>query len=605
MTKEDSNKILGYECKNVVHIPRPNPDLPDVHLIKEVIHYEDGTLKPNIRMVKNFKRKIWVTARTKRNHVQKKEYEHIDNLMEYECTQSDLVDTVSRALDMRYSSISKNLRKMQNSPYLYGADVESVCFIKNNYKKKWPTLFSKSTNCAFDTETDMLHGHKQIIIASAFFNDEGIIGVTKEFVSGFLNPEEAFKKAFKDHSKDDIDIDKVTFFVEERNIDILIRVFAWIHERKPDFVTIWNMDFDINKIIECCDRNNYPIEDLLSDPSVPKEFRYFKYRQGTTSKTTASGVFKSKPLQDIWNVVTVPASFCFIDPMCLYRQIRITGALEPGYGLDAVAKRLGVSAKLKFDKAEGLAKEKWHQVMQRDYPDIYLVYALIDPKVILNIDEKIKDIAYTVQPSAGYSDYGRFNSQPKKIHDEYFFYCLEERQLVLATLPDDVVEDETVDDMKADKLALEKAKYGEEEPDEEDDEEDSNPGVDNGGYHATSGTLGLKGWVLTLDPQNSVLGLKLIEDEPNLHSNVRKFGFDSDATAAYPTISDTCNVSKTTTTKELIAVQGIPREVFRMQNLNFIFGQTNAVEYCTTMHQLPKPYEMLEEFQKEMSTIDM
>ena len=74
MTKEDENIIVGYECKNVIHIPRPSPDLPDVHLIKEVIHHKDGTLKPNIRLIKNFKRKIWVTARSKRNHVQKKEY---------------------------------------------------------------------------------------------------------------------------------------------------------------------------------------------------------------------------------------------------------------------------------------------------------------------------------------------------------------------------------------------------------------------------------------------------------------------------------------------------------------------------------------------------
>ena len=58
MTKEDENIIVGYECKNVIHIPRPSPDLPDVHLIKEVIHHKDGTLKPNIRLIKNFKRKI-------------------------------------------------------------------------------------------------------------------------------------------------------------------------------------------------------------------------------------------------------------------------------------------------------------------------------------------------------------------------------------------------------------------------------------------------------------------------------------------------------------------------------------------------------------------
>ncbi len=54
------------------------------------------------------------------------------------------------------------------------------------------------------------------------------------------------------------------------------------------------------------------------------------------------------------------------------------------------------------------------------------------------------------------------------------------------------------------------------------------------------------------------------------------------------------NVSKDTTVKELIDVQGIDKEVFKLQNINLFFGSTNSIEYCTTMYNLPDLYELEE-----------
>lgn len=53
------------------------------------------------------------------------------------------------------------------------------------------------------------------------------------------------------------------------------------------------------------------------------------------------------------------------------------------------------------------------------------------------------------------------------------------------------------------------------------------------------------------------------------------------------------NVSKETTSRELISIDGIDEEVFRIQNLNLVIGQTNALEYVTTMFDAPKPNELL------------
>ncbi len=54
-------KETARECRFVIHIPSRSSDTHDVHLIKEVIHYDDNTTEPNIRFVKDFKRPYWVT----------------------------------------------------------------------------------------------------------------------------------------------------------------------------------------------------------------------------------------------------------------------------------------------------------------------------------------------------------------------------------------------------------------------------------------------------------------------------------------------------------------------------------------------------------------
>lgn len=63
-------------------------------------------------------------------------------------------------------------------------------------------------------------------------------------------------------------------------------------------------------------------------------------------------------------------------------------------------------------------------------------------------------------------------------------------------------------------------------------------------------------------------------------------GYPSDGTAA--------NVSKDTTVRELLEVDGIPQDVFMLQNINLFFGRVNSLEYCNVMHQFPTMYKLLE-----------
>jgi hypothetical protein len=62
--------------------------------------------------------------------------------------------------------------------------------------------------------------------------------------------------------------------------------------------------------------------------------------------------------------------------------------------------------------------------------------------------------------------------------------------------------------------------------------------------------------------------------------------------AAYPTNELVFNVSRETTSKELICVAGIDEFTQRMQTINFSAGHVNAVEFCTKMLDMPSLIEL-------------
>ena len=97
----------------------------------------------------------------------------------------------------------------------------------------------------------------------------------------------------------------------------------------------------------------------------------------------------------------------------------------------------------------------------------------------------------------------------------------------------------------------------------------------------------------------SVLGLPLILEDKYILTNFRAYVYDSDCVSAYPSATSVANVSKGTTLREIILIGDIPERTFRMQNLNFILGEINAVEYCQTMFKLPKAEDLLKEFMEE------
>ena len=564
------NKIVSRECRFVTHLPEIHNKRPDTHLIKEILHFEDGTSKPNLRRVVNYERPLWVTKEAYRNHKQKKEWEDESKLKMVMTTESNKGRLLSKLLNAPHMWNRGN--ELMANPYVYGADMLSRSFIKKEYLKKYPDIFTANTVCMLDIETDVVKGTKDILMITLVFGEKIFTVIDNDFVSGISDVKGnvlscADKYIGEDIKENNLDIEIV---VTNDKLDIVKVAFEQIHKWMPDFLAIWNMDFDINEITKYIIKHKGYPEDILCDPSLPPELRHINYKKGKTKKVTASGQTKPLNPSEQWHTLDLSASFYVIDAMCTYRRLRSPpGPEEPSYSLDFILGKELNLGKLKFDEANHVSPGlPWHVFMQSKFKIEYIVYNIFDAYAMEKLEKKNKDLSYTLPKFSNTSIFEKFSSQPKMIADAFFFYAKEEKNNIMGSVG--FVRDTEVEMV------------------EDEDDEDYVDTIEN------TGILSLKGWIVTLPSHMSAPGLKLLEDFPDIATNIRGYVADTDATAAYPTATEVGNVSKSTTVKELSKIKGIPEPIFRSQNMNLILGPVNSVEYATNMFKAPELEDILD-----------
>ena len=165
------------------------------------------------------------------------------------------------------------------------------------------------------------------------------------------------------------------------------------------------------------------------------------------------------------------------------------------------------------------------------------------------LDEKTKDLSVTVPMFAQSTDFCDFTSMPKRAVNELFWFNLTSKG-----------EDKRVNGTASSEIEVEMDEL----------------------------TTDVKNWIVMLH-QARVFdnGLRIIKGIESLSTNIRIAGADLDVSAAYPTNELVFNVSKETTLKELVSIEGIDEFTQRMQTINFSAGHVNAAEFCTKMFGMP------------------
>lgn len=553
------DEIAGYECKHVVYCAPPQYGQADLHVIKEIVHTTTGKHIPRMRCVPNYQRSFWVTQKGRQDHQEKKEWEHVDRLIEYRSTQSKLLDTAARALEQPW--YRGDMRRLARSPYLYGTDINSTALIKQGYQAKFPTLITPAKLAVFDTEKDVVNGTKQIIIAALTCREKVFIAVQQSFVDGITDPANKAHVMYKKYLGEYAEKrnHQVEIKIVPTDADIIVECFQRAHEWMPDILAIWNINFDMPLMLETLARHNIDPKDIFSDPLIPPQYRHFRYKVGPNQKRMSSGkVMTIKPSAQ-WHTVFCPASFYFIDAMCAYRHVRTGQGEEPSYALDNILEKILGIRKLRFEAADHLNKIDWHAFMQKNYPLEYIIYCAFDCISIEELDEKTKDLQLSLPMLAGASDYADFKSQPKMSADALHFH-MQSINRRMGTTSDAMLNE--MDDK----------------------------------------TVSPEGWIVTLRPQLTIAnGMQIIKEDPDHWTKIFGQVWDLDATASYPNGGMVFNIAKETTKFEIISIEGISEETQRVMGIQLSGGHVNALEFCNAGFNMVDLETMLEAFEEELA----
>ena len=132
--------------------------------------------------------------------------------------------------------------------------------------------------------------------------------------------------------------------------------------------------------------------------------------------------------------------------MQAYNFVRSGQKQNPGgYSLNAIIEaNLGEKfKKLHFDdpNTKDLAGIDWHQYMVSKKPLEYVIYNQWDTMAMILLDNEIQDLKIKIRALSGMADFAIFNSGPKKIVTNMFYFNLERGQ-VMSCKPPMIEEDE-------------------------------------------------------------------------------------------------------------------------------------------------------------------
>lgn len=558
----NSNKI-HYEAKHVVYVTSSEDPDGDACIIKEVLHHPDGTHSRNLRVIRNYQRDWYRTREGFQKHTDKKGSEKLTRLQKHTTNDRCMPKKLARIL--RKNPNNLNMRRLSRDKYLYGSDIKSPALLKQKYQEHFPSELtaSPSTVAVFDIETDVrsapLPENQEIIYIGLTMKNKAFLCYTDTYLKKYPNADVLLQEAF-DKYLGDVKKDRGITLETLRVADPGEAVYESIkraHEWMPDFLAAFNIDFDISVMIKMAEKYGYDISTIFTDPSIPHDLRSVEYVRGPAKRITSSGKTMSFNPWERWHTLYAAASFYPICAMSTYAFIRKAAGNELSYKLDDILNKVLGKRKLKFPFADHISDVgEWHFFMQKHYPIEYGIYCLFDCIGVEELDEETSDLNTTLPELTGFSAFSDFNSTPKQLADDMHFFHLSRGAVIGST---------------SDQMETELDKY----------------------------VVSREGWIITLPTQlvadNGLRVVKGMVEQPTLY---RAHVSDLDIRSAYPWGEICGNVSVETTVFELARIEGVTVEEQKIIGLNLSGGKTNAVEFCTTVYNLPTFEQIIIEYDK-------
>lgn len=593
-----SKKIIGYEFKHSSYVVSQANQTDDAVIIKERIHYDDNTTEPNIRIIRNFQKPFYVVRDSYRTFKQKRAWIPLEWCREYKSNQRQLKDAAARALKM---GTNGGMKIINRNPFIAGTDVSPQVLLKHKYRTKYPDLVTYNTTCHLDIETDMNTKERAINMVSVSMGDHLFQAVVQSFLGTIQNPVEKImkkqeeeiiplllegklKKCWKKYCKENgvsekdlpyekwYQLNSVTLPVKRQDIKLetevivvntpakaVVETFKRVHKWKPDILSIWNLPFDLGNMTKALEKEGYDPKDIYCDPCIPRDLRYFNFREGAAKIEDANGKAESKDPWDRWHAVTAPSSFFWADQMSVRRFVRRHLSKEPSYSLGSILEKELGHGKLKGDDLTNSTGADWHRDMQANHKIFYCVYNQWDNLGAQQLDEATLDLCFTFPNQCQFSELQSYGSQGRKLGDDLYFFLLEQG-FVLSGV--------------SDQMETEMDKH----------------------------SVSLEGWICTLAAHliHHEMGRKVLTESGGVFTKIVKLVLDIDVKSSYPSTGVWMNIARDTIYRVMCSMAGIDFEQQRRAGINLPSGRVNAIDIGTTICNMPRPVEWMRSYERKI-----
>ena len=359
-------------------------------------------------------------VRCKYNEKEKVMAQHLGLLNEFydACKRGSEFDFVTqRTVDHRRQFIQDFL---MNSPNIYMGDID----IEDYYKNKFMEIHGRDVyhkhgcfkHAFMDIETDQFFddwnigdqsspinaiSYKYKLTNTLYLmatrkppmnNDPRYPEIAAKYSAAVKEVEDNFDKFVQEelmpHAHDDKLIVKGMFYDTEE--ELLLGFWDLIHETKPDFCGIWNMNFDIPYILKRMTKLGMDVINICCHPDVPEKYRHVKYIEDSQRNAKRIGA-KSDSTQEnshpsrLWDWVHISGYTQFYDMMALYSLMRKRFIL-PSYKLDDIAEAETEYGKLDYHQFGYTIRKLAHQNFK-----IFFSYSGIDTQRLDQIENVTDD----------------------------------------------------------------------------------------------------------------------------------------------------------------------------------------------------------------------
>lgn len=547
-------KIVGRSLVHSCHV-RNTYDKGDAVVIHEQLYYDDGSVEPNLREIRNPKRSFYITKPQFRNHTDKKERAHISELDQHFCANHELEREVFKALNGYYPKGYVRREEILSSPYVYGLGSDIQSLIKTRMVKDFAQtglVQAPATTGFYDMERSLLEGNKDeltilsythennvytAILDSAFYKWEdgkrvkGDINELKKKSAEVLDP--VIDGLFSSNKTLRTMRDKLPinfyYYVGRTELDLVQWIFSKIHENKTAFIGVWNIDYDIPATIEILENNEVPLQDVFCPPQLAVDLKSAKYARDNR---------QAAHLTDKWHWMYTTGFSQFYDATSLYAKLRTVKGKEPSYKLDAILKSNGIVGKLHFPGLVETAvsgSPDWHREMSVKHFYEYIIYNQFDVLSLQFLEWQNRDVQ-SMMLLSDMTPVAKYPRQTVKVQDTLAADWIDQGW-ILGTPSGDMTED-----------------YDEE--------------IDADGGAVLS--------ALRMDQS----GLFAIKECPRLRTQLHCFVNDVDFSGMYPNTAQAANISKETkvSTALYIVSETVQKYYTPQDAVEAFFGMLSCLE---------------------------